>query len=500
MSRRMEKKTADHELDFEYLYHLSKVISRSRKLLLDYPYITSLKSLRKVLFQVLDMSRLPFYGEPLKGLQVMGVLETRAIDFENLVVLSVNEGILPSGRSSNSFIPFDIKQVFGLPTFQQRDAVFAYHFYRMLQRAKNIYLLYDTEGDMMKGGEKSRFITQLSYELGKVNGKIRIREELLSPNPPATGASNAISMPKTARVMQSLREKCLTGFSPSALNLYIRCPLQFYFQEIIGLSETEEIEETIESKTLGTVIHDVLFKVYQPFIGSYIRPEQLVEQLKLTDDYLKASFHEHYRDGDIQHGKNHLAYKVSLFLINQLIRSEAEALLQEHLPAGTLRIEALEVKLESRLECKTGAETLQVRIKGKADRIDRWADTIRVIDYKTGSVKPEELRVKSWDTLTSDPAMAKAFQLLVYACLYQDQYRVSGGQLRSGNISLRKISEGVMEVKLPENTSLSTESLDIFKQVMTGLMEEILDPAVPFDQTEDLDICAHCAFRTICCR
>ena len=173
----------------------------------EYPFIQDIRSLRKIIFQVLDMSRLPFYGEPLKGLQVMGVLETRAIDFENLVMLSVNEGVLPSGRTPNTYIPFDIKQVFGLPTFQQQDHVFAYHFYRMIQRAKRIFLLYDTESDGMKGGEKSRFITQISYELPKVNDRISISESLLNPDPPDKGASKAISMSKTKRVMQALLKK-----------------------------------------------------------------------------------------------------------------------------------------------------------------------------------------------------------------------------------------------------------------------------------------------------
>jgi CRISPR/Cas system-associated exonuclease Cas4 (RecB family) len=307
-------------------------------------------------------------------------------------------------------------------------------------------------------------------------------------------------MPKTQRVIQALEDKSARGFSPSALNLYIRCPLQFYFQEVMGISESEEIEETIESKTLGTVIHDVLYRMYQPFTGKFVEPGKLLEQLKNTEEYLDAAFREHYRDGDLEHGKNHLAYKVSQFLVNQLIRSEAERLGKEARPGDTLFILALEEKLESIVVCRSGESMVNVRVKGKADRIDRWGQATRVIDYKTGSVKAEDLRVKLWDTLATDPKMAKAFQLLVYAYLHEKQNPVDDGFLHSGNISLRKISEDVMEVKLPGDQPVTKESLEIFEKIMIGVLEEILDPGVAFNQTDDLEICSYCPFKAICCR
>jgi len=446
------------------------------------------------------MSRLPFYGEPLKGLQVMGVLETRAIDFENLVVLTVNEGILPSGRTPNSFIPFDIKHAFNLPTFQQKDYVFAYHFYRMIQRAKRIFLLYDTEGDMMKGGEKSRFITQISYMLPKINDRIRISETLLSPKPPGTGASNAISMPKTARVMQALMGKTNRGISPSALNLYIRCPLRFYFQEVLGITESEELEETIEAKTMGTAIHNVLYRIYKPFLGHFVDPGKLSEQAKNTENYLKSAFQEYYREGDLEHGKNHLIFKVSLFLVNDLLRHEAEWLEEAEKPAETLKILHLEEKLEARVECRIGNDRVKVKVKGLADRIDRLNNMIRIIDYKTGYVKPEELKVKTWENLSRDPKMGKAFQLLVYAFLYHKNNAVDDGFLQSGNISLRKISEDVMRVRLPEDQAMGNESMNTFEEILCKLLEEILDADKTFDQTEDVENCANCPFRPICCR
>jgi len=491
---------ADQQVDLEYLFHLSKIIKRCRTMMETYPFILTLQTLHKILFQILDASRLPFSGEPLQGLQVMGVLETRAIDFENLIVLSVNEGILPSGRTPNSFIPFDIKVVFGLPTYQQKDSVFAYHFYRMIQRARRIFLLYDTEGDQMKGGEKSRFITQLGYELKKYNPDTLFEEKLLSPSSPVTGENKGITMAKTPVIMARLMDKANKGFSPSTLNLYIRCSLQFYFQEMLGLSEAETIEETIESKTMGTAIHHVFQQVYQPFTGKFVDPASLLERIKETEKYLQDAFTEEYHEGDLDHGKNHLIFKVSLFLINQFIKQEAEALQANDNPSASLKIISLESFFDSLLSCKLSGKEILVKLKGKTDRIDVWENSIRIIDYKTGSVQSNELKVKSWDKLTSDPKMAKAFQLLLYAYLYYKNHENSDQKIETGNITMRKISEGFMKVKLPEEKEVDIESMKIFEEMLKALLEKILDPEIPFVQTEDAENCAYCPFTAICTR
>ncbi len=490
----------DMEIDLEYLYHLSKIIKRCRTMIETYPFINNLKTLRKIIFQVLDSSRLPFTGEPLQGLQVMGVLETRAIDFENLVVLSVNEGILPSGRLPNSFIPFDIKSEFGLPTYQHKDAVFAYHFYRMLQRAKNIYLLYDTEGDQMKGGEKSRFITQLGYELKKFNPDTIFEETLLAPHPPKAGKDRGITMAKSPAIMERLSDKSIKGFSPSSLNVYINCPLQFYFQEILGLSESETIEETVESKTMGTVIHQVLHKVYRQFEGNFVNPELLLKKTAETEKFMMDAFSEHYMEGDLEHGKNHLIFKASLFLVNQFIKKEAGDLLSGDNPGSSLKIISLESFFNTMINCTVMGRETEVKVKGKTDRIDLLGETVRIIDYKTGSVQPKDLNLKSWDTLTSDPKMAKAFQLLLYAFLYYRNHEGSNLKIESGNITMRKISSGFMKVKLPEEQEINKESMKMFEECLQSLLEKILDPGIPFTQAEDSENCAYCPFTTICTR
>jgi ATP-dependent helicase/nuclease subunit B len=493
--------TPSHQtVDLEYLFHLSKIIKRCRTMMEEYPFISDLKTLKNILFQVLDTSRLPFSGEPLLGLQVMGVLETRAIDFENLVVLSVNEGILPSGRMPNSFIPFDIKHEFGLPTYRHKDSVFAYHFYRMIQRAKNIYLLYETEGDKMKGGEKSRFITQLAYELQKINPSTDFKEELLGPAPPVNDRDKSIMIPKSPAIMERLMAKAASGFSPSTLNTFIKCSLQFYFQEVLGLSEAETIEETIEAKTMGTVIHQVFQKVYEPFLGKFIDPELLAAKKSETEQLLKDAFREHYLDGEIDHGKNHLIYKVSLFLINEFIKYEVEKIKESPAPSSALKIISLENQFATQLICQVAGKDLQVKFKGKVDRIDSKEDVTRVIDYKTGSVSTTELQVRSWDKFTSDPKMAKAFQLLMYAWLFRKNNLADGKKLETGNITMRRISAGFIRVKLPEDAMIDDESMGVFEDLLKQLAEKILDPEIPFVQTEDPDNCVYCPFKTVCTR
>lgn len=497
---RMIESGKDHQIDLEYLFHFSKIMKRCRTMMETYPFVQNLKTLRKILFQILDSSRLPFTGEPLQGLQVMGVLETRAIDFENLVVLSVNEGILPSGRIPNSFIPFDIKISFGLPTYRQKDSVFAYHFYRMIQRARRIFLLYDTEGDQMKGGEKSRFITQLSYELKKYNPNISFEEKLLGPQSPSTSENKAITMAKTPVIMARLMDKTIKGFSPSSLNLYIRCPLQFYFQELLGLSEAESVEETIEARTMGTVIHAVFHKVYEPFTGKFVDPDSLMASIRETEIYLRDAFREEYQDGDLENGKNHLIFRASLFLINQFIKQEADDLKSSDNPSSSLKLLELEQNYYSQVSCNVAGKEILVNLKGKTDRIDKLDDVIRIIDYKTGSVNPADLKLKSWEKLTSDPKMAKAFQLLVYAWLFYRNQENKDQKIESGNITLRKISEGFMKVWLPEELGIGKESMQIFEEMLIALLEKILDPEVPFSQTEDAENCTYCPFTAICTR
>jgi hypothetical protein len=244
----------------------------------------------------------------------------------------------------------------------------------------------------------------------------------------------------------------------------------------------------------------VFQQVYEPFTGKFADPSSLLERTHETEQYLREAFKREYLEGDLDHGKNHLIFKASLFLINQFIKQEAEDLQARDNPASSLKILELERNYKSRVSCIVSGKETEVSIRGKTDRVDMLDGITRIIDYKTGSVSAADLKLKSWDKLTSDPKMSKAFQLLVYAWLFYRNQEIKNRQIETGNITLRKISEGFMKVKLPEEQEIGEESMEIFEGMLKALLEKILDPQIPFTQTDDVENCTYCPFTAICTR
>ena len=484
-------------LELEYLFAFTKIVKRIQVLMEQYPEsVGDLKTLRSILNQIVRSSTLPFYGEPLMGLQVMGMLETRTLDFENVILLSCNEDILPSGKTVNSFIPFELKRVFGLPTYSDKDSIFSYHFYRLLQRATNIHLLYNTESDALGSGEKSRFLTQLIYELPKVNPNVTVTEQLVSIPIVNNGADNKIEIEKTDLILEKLKEKSEFGFSPSLLNIYRNCSLQFYFHAVARLKEADEVEETIGADTLGNVIHEALDIFYKPFVGKKIQVADIKEMKKLVEGTTLELFKVKYSETEVSYGKNLLTLKVALKFINNFLDSEIVNI-QAAEKAGTpIIIKALEQELENNIT--VGKQV--IKIKGKADRIDMVGSTTRIVDYKTGLVDNKELKLEEWDVIRSDSGLAKSFQLLTYAWLYQRMNPEIKENLVSGIITFRELSAGLKPVKVNESSSLNVEVLNEFEKQLHQLVSEIMDVKSNFTQTAELDNCEYCAFKGICNR
>ncbi|HET8753092.1 MAG TPA: PD-(D/E)XK nuclease family protein, partial [Salinimicrobium sp.] len=248
----------EDKLSLEFLYQFHLLFNKLNNLAKDYPHLATIKSLYSIFKDLLNSQTVDFRGQPFQGLQIMGMLESRVLDFKNVIITSVNEGVLPAGKSSNSFIPFDLKCAYKLPTYKEKDAVYTYHFYHLLQRSQQIHILYNTESDGLNGGEKSRFLLQLEMEKKPAH---QISNFTVASRVPA------ISLPlktirKNPEIMQKLKERASKGFSPSALTTYIRNPLDFYHQYILGIREPEEMEETIAYNTLGTVVHQSLETFY----------------------------------------------------------------------------------------------------------------------------------------------------------------------------------------------------------------------------------------------
>ncbi len=347
----------NHESDFtfnvelECLFSFSRMIDNLQFSLNSISAQIELKTLHSLFNQCVSISKLPFYGEPLKGLQVMGLLETRTLDFDNLIMLSVNEGLLPSGKTGNSLIPFDIKREFNLATYKDHDSIFAYHFYRLLQRAKNIYLIYNTQTDEFGKGERSRFISQILYELPRYNPKISISESIVSALPEKQSADYSISIAKNDHILSSLFVIAKDGFSPSAINNYRSCKLKFYFQNLLKIKEVDSVMENIDAVALGIIMHHALQKLYEPYVNKIInKPDYEKIQEKVEEAVLDAFLFADFSNNEINYGKNHLIFKVAIKLINNYLQHEINLIEGLKKQNAFLSLQAVEKSLNKEIK------------------------------------------------------------------------------------------------------------------------------------------------------
>ena len=464
-------------LDKEYLYRFYLVFQQLHTLNKKYQHITDLKTLTIFYNQVLRSEKLSFQGEPLRGLQLMGMLETRMLDFETVIITSINEGILPTANKEISFIPFDIKKHFGLPTYQERDAIFSYHFQRIIHRAKKKYLLYNSETDGFGSGEKSRFLTALEIQNSNVIKKtIAPKVEVDSMNP--------ITIQKSIALQEGLKTVFKEGISPSALSNYILNPLKFYEQKVLGIREEDEVEETVASKTMGSVIHHVLEDLYTPFVGRFLKKENLVKMKEKLEALLELYFSKYYKKGNLKTGKNKLIFEVCRKIILSFIQHEIEVLEQ----GKSLKILALEKKLEKKIKIE-GIDFL-IKIKGVVDRVDELDGKLRIIDYKTGKVEQNQLKIPDFSIIHTDYKYTKALQVMLYAYLYKQENSSLDGNMEAGIISFRNLKSGFIKMNFSEarggkDFDITKERITDFLEELTYIIKEILNPNQPFIENQN---------------
>ncbi|CAN5263785.1 PD-(D/E)XK nuclease family protein [soil metagenome] len=481
-------------IELEYLFQLQLIVTRAETLHEKWKIEGDNSTLKALIEQQLSSSNLPFIGEPLSGLQIMGVLETRTLDFENVILLSANENILPAGKSQHTFILYDLRKYFNMPVWNDKDAVSAYHFYRLFQRASNIVIVYNTDQELFGNREKSRFVTQLLYELPVVNKKLNIQEVVFDAGIPATDiAPEKILIPKTGNVSTRLDQLAEEGLSPSSLNAYRNCGLQYYFHYIAKLKEPDEVKETIGADTLGTIIHKALDAIYRPQIGKLLSEEFFDDSIKITPHTVEAMFAQFYSAEESAYGKNLLAKKIAVRYLQDYFKLE-----KKNLQKNKKSIPVVSA-LETELKYSISSNGKTIILKGQADRIDKTDDLITLIDYKTGKTEAKELVVKDWMEISTNPFIGKSFQLLMYAWLYS---KMNNNTLpvSSGIISFRKLSEGFMNVSTPEGDLILTETLDQFEKSLVALLHNLFDTEQSFIQTEDETICKNCDFKGICRR
>ncbi|RNC88074.1 MAG: PD-(D/E)XK nuclease family protein [Winogradskyella sp.] len=466
-------------LELEYLYRFNVLFNEISNLNTKYKYISSISTLHSIYKELLSTETLDFQGEPLDGLQIMGMLESRVLDFETVIITSVNEGILPSGKTNNSFIPFDIKIENNLPTYKEKDAVYTYHFYSLIQRAKNVYLIYNTEVDALKGGEKSRFITQLEVE-----GIHNLNHQVVSPNIPKTKKQLTV-IQKSSEVLEKLKEFSEKGFSPSSLTNYMRNPVDFYFEKILGVKNPEEVEETVAANTLGTIIHHTLEDFYKPLEGEILKIDDLNKMKSSIHKSVTQNFKIEFKKGDFTKGKNLIIFEIAKRYISNFINSEIEAL-----KAGN-EIKILAIEAEETTPITIEGLNFNVNLTGKIDRIDEFNGITRIIDYKSGKVEQNKVEVVEWDDLITDyNKYSKSFQVLCYTYMLQKQNKVQL-PVEAGIISFKNLKQGFLKFGKKEtatsrskNQIITEDILHAFETQLKTLITEICNSDIDFIEKE----------------
>ena len=474
-----------------YARHCAKLLNRLKKSADESSITLSLPVFTGLLRKLLCSESVPFTGEPLAGLQVLGLLETRNLDFENVILLSCNEGVLPKHANAPSFIPYNLRRGFGLPATEQHEAVYAYYFYRLLQRAKKITLVYNSKIDETHTGEASRYLLQLDMEtklpLQHFNVSFSMSHETAAP----------IVVEKDEKVMQELLRYCTTGdnspyLSPSAINMYLACSLRFYFRHVAHLKPRNEVAEDIDGRLLGDVLHRAMDALYTPFKNKTLHAgdiKALSAQLPLLTKAIDAALAKAYYYAEslpeeaFDDGKMMLLRDVTLKYIRQILHYDAAQ--------APFAIEDTERKMRERLDIPP-----RPHIGGVIDRLDRKGDTWHIIDYKTGATKN---KFKSVEGLFSDdPAQHNPaiLQVMLYSVLLKQQH--PNREITPKLYFMREIYNSDADFRIIDTDI--TPYVAPFTDALNNTLSQLFNTEIPFLQTAHPDVCEYCDYRKICGR
>ena len=510
-------------LERELLYHFYLQVNRLQTLTRERQFDFRLSSFIRLLRQMFQSMRVPFTGEPLRGLQVMGLLESRNLDFDYVFVLSANEGILPAGETQSSFIPQNLKKGFGLFTTEQQDAFYAHAFFRLFQRSRRVFLLYNTEDTQQLSGEMSRFLYQLYYESETDaqadrhypdSGADLVISQHFNSTPLSAKPAQPIRIEKSKEVWKKLqvyihdtdgagKQQRLT---PSALNTYLDCRLKFYYQYVVRLRESDSVEEEVDAAVFGNILHKVMELLYTDYIEQHGKKEISADDCqKLKAKHLDAAilkgFREHYglEDGEanIFSGRNAIAREIVLKMATRILDHDSQ-----YTP---FTIESLEARgaegYSMELPVVAEGRQVQVALKGIIDRIDRKDGVVRVLDYKTGR---DERSVKDINSLFDRdyPQRNKAaMQAMFYALLFINNSTVTHQQIMPGLINATELFKDELDPRLQMDRKPIDDFVDYqddFQKNLIELLQEIFDRKFPFDQTTDDKKCNFCPYSNIC--
>jgi len=498
---------AFNQLYRESLFKAYTTINRFRTLIEEDELTVQPETFRRLLVKVLSATNIPFHGEPAIGMQVMGVLETRNLDFRHLVLLSVNEGQLPKSGGDSSFIPYNLRKAFGMTTIEHKIAVYAYYFYRLLQRAERITLMYNTSSDGLNRGEWSRFMLQFLIEWPHP-----ITRQFLEAgqSPQGTSPITVEKTPDVMRRMQSLfdvRANPKAKFSPSALNYYLDCPLKFYYRYVAGLSAPDEVSAEIDSATFGSIFHYAAEHIYKDLTthGKVIHKEALETLLRnevKLQDYVDAAFKELF----FHVPQNEKPEYNGVQLINSaVIARYLKQLLQNDLRYAPFTFVASEIEVDEPIDIQTPRGVIKSRIGGIIDRMDSKDGTLRIVDYKTGGDADTPPNVES--LFVPDKKRSNyVFQTFLYAailCRKQPTMKIAPALLYIHRAATETYSP-VIQMGEPRKPKEAVEDFSNYekeyRERLQGLLEEIFHPEKSFTQTETIEKCAYCDFKALCKR
>ena len=502
-----EDTDAFNQLYRESLFKAYTTINRFRTLIEEDELTVQSETFRRLLVKVLSATNIPFHGEPAIGMQVMGVLETRNLDFHHLVLLSVNEGQLPKSGGDSSFIPYNLRKAFGMTTIEHKIAVYAYYFYRLLQRAERITLMYNTSSDGLNRGEWSRFMLQFLIEWPHP-----ITRQFLEAgqSPQGTSPITVEKTPDVMRRMQSLfdvRANPKAKFSPSALNYYLDCPLKFYYRYVAGLSAPDEVSAEIDSATFGSIFHYAAEHIYKDLTthGKVINKEALETLLRnevKLQDYVDTAFKKLFFNVP----QNEKPEYNGVQLINSaVIARYLKQLLQNDLRYAPFTFIASEMEVDEPIDIQTPKGVIKSRIGGIIDRMDSKDGTLRIVDYKTGGDADTPPHVESL-FIPDKKRSNYVFQTFLYAaimCRKQPTMKIAPALLYIHRAATETYSP-VIQMGEPRKPKEAVEDFSKYekeyRERLQGLLEEIFNPEKSFTQTEIIEKCTYCDFKALCKR
>lgn len=502
-----EDTDAFNQLYRESLFKAYTTINRFRTLIEEDELTVQSETFRRLLVKVLSATNIPFHGEPAIGMQVMGVLETRNLDFRHLVLLSVNEGQLPKSGGDSSFIPYNLRKAFGMTIIEHKIAVYAYYFYRLLQRAERITLIYNTSSDGLNRGEWSRFMLQFLIEWPHP-----ITRQFLEAgqSPQGTSSITVEKTPDVMRQMQSLfdvRANPKAKFSPSALNYYLDCPLKFYYRYVAGLSAPDEVSAEIDSATFGSIFHYAAEHIYKDLTthGKVINKEALETLLRnevKLQDYVDTAFKKLFFNVP----QNEKPEYNGVQLINSaVIARYLKQLLQNDLRYAPFTFIASEMEVDEPIDIQTPKGVIKSRIGGIIDRMDSKDGTLRIVDYKTGGDADTPPHVESL-FIPDKKRSNYVFQTFLYAaimCRKQPTMKIAPALLYIHRAATETYSP-VIQMGEPRKPKEAVEDFSKYekeyRERLQGLLEEIFNPEKSFTQTEIIEKCTYCDFKALCKR